>query len=49
MGPLTDAQISAEASVFYAVLDGLELQWLLDSRIDLVGLFDYYLDQAVTW
>ncbi|GAB2586435.1 TetR/AcrR family transcriptional regulator [Microlunatus antarcticus] len=47
VGPLTDEQIGAEASMFYAVLDGLELQWLLDSRVDLVGLFDRYLDSAI--
>ena len=47
IGPLTDTQIEAEASLLYAVLDGLELQWLLDERIDLPGLFNQYLDSAI--
>ena len=47
VGPMTDEQIEAEASMSYAILDGLELQWLLDARVDLVGLFDTYLDAAI--
>lgn len=47
VGPLTDEQIASEVSLFYAILDGLELQWLLDSRVDLVGQFDRYLSQAI--
>lgn len=47
VGPLTEEQIDAEASMFFAILDGLELQWLLDSRVDLVGLFDLYLGHAL--
>jgi hypothetical protein len=31
-----------------AAMDGLELQWLIDPDIDLVALFDEYMDAAIT-
>jgi AcrR family transcriptional regulator len=44
--PLTDAQAEAEIRTLFATMDGLEIQWLLDPTVDLVGLFDRHLDQA---
>jgi AcrR family transcriptional regulator len=43
-------QISAEvdltraAAVLIAVLDGLQVQWLLDDKLDMVAAFDQFLD-----
>ncbi|MGW3418218.1 TetR/AcrR family transcriptional regulator [Streptomyces phaeochromogenes] len=45
--PLTDAQAEAEIRTLFATMDGLEIQWLLDPAVDLVGLFDRHLDQAL--
>ena len=47
IGPLTDAQIMAEVRLMFAVLDGLELQWLLDADVDLPGLYDAYLSETI--
>ncbi len=47
IGPLTDEQIHREVQMVFAVLDGLELQWLLDPSVDLAGLYDQYLDHAL--
>ena len=44
---LTDEQIEAEIRTLTAVLDGLELQWLLGADIDLPGLVATYIDQAI--
>lgn len=48
IGPLTDAQIWVEARLMFAVMDGLELQWLLDPAVDLVGLFNDYLEASIS-
>ncbi|MGC3955364.1 MAG: TetR/AcrR family transcriptional regulator [Propionicimonas sp.] len=45
---LDDAGIEREVRLLAAVADGLELQWLLDRRIDLVGTFEAYLTQAIS-
>lgn len=45
---LTDAQIETEIRVLIAVLDGIELQWLLGADIDLPSLVGAYVDQAIT-
>lgn len=37
--PMTDPEIEQEARSLVAFMDGIELQWLLDSDVDLVGLF----------
>jgi hypothetical protein len=37
------AQAEAEVRSLCAVMDGLEIQWLLDPGVDLVGLFDRHL------
>lgn len=42
--PLTEEEARADIRALVAVMDGLELQWLLDSRIDLVGTFARHLD-----
>lgn len=42
--PMSDALLEVEVRGFFAQMDGLQLQWLLDPSIDLVGIFRYYLD-----
>lgn len=37
--PMTQQQMEWEARTFIAVMDGIELQWLLDREIDLLDLF----------
>ncbi|GGU41638.1 TetR/AcrR family transcriptional regulator [Streptomyces coeruleorubidus] len=46
--PLTEAEAESDIRALLAVMDGLELQWLLDPNMDLVGTFDRYLDHAMT-
>lgn len=48
IAPLTDAQIDAEIRILVAVLDGVELQWLLGADIDLPTLVSRHVDQAIT-
>ena len=45
---LTDQQIEHETRTLFAVMDGLQLQWLLDPSVSLAGAFRSYLDQALT-
>ncbi|GAA2951588.1 hypothetical protein GCM10011428_84220 [Streptomyces violaceus] len=45
--PLTEAEAESDIRALLAVMDGLELQWLLDPNMDLVGTFNRYLDQAL--
>jgi hypothetical protein len=33
--------------MMFAIMDGLELQWLLDPTVDMVALFNHYLDEAI--
>jgi AcrR family transcriptional regulator len=40
VAPMTDAEAEAEARLFVAAMDGIELQWLLDPGVDLLDLFD---------
>jgi AcrR family transcriptional regulator len=47
VGSLSDSQIESEIQCLMAIADGLEIQWLLDPRLDLPGRFDTYLDQAI--
>ena len=47
IGPLSAAQIEQETRMMFAIMDGLELQWLLDPTVDMVALFDHYLDEAI--
>lgn len=44
---LGDARIAAEARNLLAVVEGLEMQWILDERVDLVGLVSLALEQAL--
>lgn len=46
--PMTDQQIEAEIRILVAVLDGIELQWLLGADIDLPGLISTHVEQAIT-
>ncbi|MCJ1688368.1 TetR/AcrR family transcriptional regulator [Rathayibacter sp. VKM Ac-2927] len=39
IAPLTQAQCEGEARLLFAVMDGLELQWLADPTLDLGELF----------
>ncbi|MBP2328272.1 AcrR family transcriptional regulator [Kibdelosporangium banguiense] len=43
VAPVTRSQAEAEVRYLCAVMDGLEIQWLLDPGVDLVGLFDQHL------
>ena len=45
--PLSEAEVELEARLFVAGLDGMELQWLLDPRVDLLELFDRFLDATL--
>ena len=44
---LTRTQAESEVRLLCSVMDGLEIQWLLDPGIDLVGLFDKHLDRTL--
>lgn len=46
VAPMSQGQIKIEARSLIAVMDGLELQWLLEPDMDLVGTFRAYLDAA---
>ena len=43
VAPLSRAEAEAEVRALCAVMDGLEIQWLLDPDLDLVALFDRHL------
>lgn len=45
--PLGEAEVELEARLFVAGLDGMELQWLLDPRVDLLELFDRFLETTL--
>lgn len=45
--PMTRTQAENEIRLFTAVLDGVEIQWLLDPATDLVGLVQAYVDQCL--
>ncbi|WP_426562110.1 TetR/AcrR family transcriptional regulator [Angustibacter sp. McL0619] len=44
---LSAVEIDQEARLITAVLDGLELQWLLDPSTDLAGLVSAYIDHTI--
>ena len=48
VAPMSDEQIEAEIRILIAVLDGIELQWLLGADIDLPALTNQHLEQAIT-
>lgn len=45
--PMDPTTARAEAQQLSAMMDGLQLQWLLNDSVDLVGTFDRYLDGVV--
>ncbi|SEH01072.1 DNA-binding transcriptional regulator, AcrR family [Nonomuraea solani] len=45
--PITQGQAESEIRALCATMDGLEIQWLLDPAMDLVGLFDQHLDHTL--
>ena len=45
--PMTESEITAETRTLFAVMDGLELQWLVDPSADLAGIFGRYLNHAL--
>ena len=44
---MTTAEREFEARCMFAVMDGLELQWIADPTIDLVHLFDLHYEATV--
>ena len=44
---LTEREMEAEVRMVIAAMDGLELQWLIDPRVELRRLFDEYMDQTI--
>jgi AcrR family transcriptional regulator len=47
VGSLTEEQIETEIRILIAVLDGVELQWLLGADISLTDLVATHIDQAI--
>lgn len=47
IAPMTEDEIAKEARLLFATMDGIELQWLLDPSVDLVGTFDHFLDHTI--
>jgi hypothetical protein len=39
---ITEAQLSALAAISIAVMDGLQLQWLLDPEVDMTAHFEVF-------
>nr|WP_300149887.1 TetR/AcrR family transcriptional regulator [Propionicimonas sp.] len=47
VAPLTPAEIDIEVRLVTAVLDGIGLQWLLDSSTDMAGSVDVYITRTI--
>jgi AcrR family transcriptional regulator len=47
IAPMTPVQREVEVRTLIAVMDGLELQWLLDPRIDLLEMFSAHLEATI--
>ena len=47
IGPMTDEQIEMEARGVFALMDGLQLQWLLDPSLPVVQMFQAQLDMIL--
>ncbi len=47
IAPIAADAARVEAVRLSAMMDGLQLQWLLDRDVDLVGAFDAYLDRVI--
>ena len=44
---MSDATIEAEIRTLYATMDGVQLQWLVDPDVDLVGVFSHALSTTL--
>ncbi len=47
IAPMTEVELEQEARLVVAGMDGIELQWLLDPRVDLLELFDRFLEATL--
>lgn len=47
IAPLADPLYREEARALSAMMDGLQLQWLMNRRFDMVAAFDRFLDAAI--
>jgi AcrR family transcriptional regulator len=47
VAPMSQTEVEQEARLFVAAMDGMELQWLLDPRVDLLELFDRFLETTL--
>jgi AcrR family transcriptional regulator len=47
VGPMDDKQIEVEARSVFALMDGIQLQWLLDPSLPLVSMFQAQLDTMI--
>jgi len=45
--PMTRTQARREIEGLFALLDGLQIQWLLDPQMDLVAMVQYHLEVAI--
>jgi hypothetical protein len=48
IGPMTPQEVDAEIRTLFALVDGLELQWLLEPELDRVAAFSHSLDNMIT-
>ena len=46
--PMSDERILAEVRGAYAMMDGIQLQWLIDPSIDLVDIFRHCLGRVIS-
>jgi AcrR family transcriptional regulator len=47
IAPMGEVELEQEARLLVAGMDGIELQWLLDPRVDLLELFDRFLEATL--
>lgn len=47
VAPMTDRQIEFETRQMFAMLDGLELQWLLDPTVNMAEMYQNYLEEMI--
>ncbi len=45
--PMTEEEIVAEVRGAYALMDGIQLQWLIDPSIDLIGIFKHGMGEII--
>ena len=45
---MPDLQVEQEVRALYALIDGLELQWISNPELDLAGIFTSLLDSILT-